>query len=309
MLFSDKIRAELLGGALSEHNGCLAGDCRGFNLALTAEKNIYNINVSASKAEDSGNAALGEYLHKTLGSDKRVADYEIFPNRINVDIRKAKKPQEAINAVMDPILDYLKANGYKSGCGECADSVAGLWQVKEEAMYLCPKCAKNLKKQTRTERLQNPRKHSKLLPGLLGALLGALIGAGCWVLLFRTGHTDGCGLAGLVMGLLAVLGYRILGKKLDVKGILCCIVVLAVTVYFANRLTWCIEGYLGLSGEYGWSFGDVYRDLRTILEGAEVLKGYYIQCALGYILAALMVVPFAIHAFRSASRTRVRKIK
>lgn len=74
MLFSDKIRAELLGGALSEHNGCLAGVCRGFNLALTAEKNIYNINVSASKAEDSGNAALGEYLHKTLGSDKRVAD-------------------------------------------------------------------------------------------------------------------------------------------------------------------------------------------------------------------------------------------
>lgn len=307
MQLNDQIRTQLLGGALADRGGCLAGEYRGFSTILSAEKSGCRLCVSASRREDGGNAALSAFLENIRRDSRDIQDLEVLPARFTVTFRRTRKPVETINAVMEPIYTFLSEGGYASGCSECGGGSPALWQVGEQAQFLCADCGKKAKKAARAAAKQVPS--SRLLPGLMGALLGALLGAILWPVLFRMGHTGGCGLAGLAMAVLALLGYKLLGKRLDRRAIVGIGLVLAVTIFLVNRCTWAYEGYLGLSGEYGWTYGDVFRDLRTVLEGAEVYRGYCLQCLLGLALAAAVLLPFGLRAFRLAEKNRVKKLK
>ena len=60
----------------------------------------------------------------------------------------------------------------------------------------------------------------KVVGGILGAFLGTLIGAICIVLVNQFGYI--ASISGVVMGVCALKGYQILGKKMSLKGINMC---------------------------------------------------------------------------------------
>lgn len=68
----------------------------------------------------------------------------------------------------------------------------------------------------------------KVAGGILGAFLGTLIGAICIVLVNQFGYI--ASISGVVMGVCALKGYQILGKKMSLKGIIICVILWYISV-------------------------------------------------------------------------------
>lgn len=311
MLFAEKYRAQILNGALVDHKTCLAGFCRGYYITLTVNK-AYNICVNASREEDTDNVALGAFLGQLRAGNNKILGITVLPNRFTVSIRAAnigKKVPEQINSIMEPILNHLTLNGYTSGCGSCGSNAAQLssWQVNNEVCYLCDACAGKLEESLQENQTQTREQKSNLIPGLVGAFLGTLIGVALWILLSRLGII--AGVAGLVMGVCAMKGYELMGKQLDRKGVISCIVLLIVMIYFSNKLAWSIDGYLALK-EYDWTFGEVFQNLSIILAESDLTGSYFRDLGLGFLLTAAASFSSIINAFRASNGSyRIRKIK
>lgn len=310
MVFSEEIRRQILSGKLVDYKRYLAGDIRGYLTILSVKDGAYFVCVSANKKEDCGNASLDSFLKKEQKEKrKQLLDVTVFANRFTIVIRKAKHIPEQINGIMEPIYHYLSENGYVSGCSNCgACKTNARWLVNDDILFLCNDCAKQIRKSLSKKRKTEIRR-SRFFPGLLGALFGALLGAVIWLMIFKTGYPDYCGLAGFAMSVLSFVGYRLAGGRLELKGVLSSIIVSSVLIYFTNRCVWTYEGYLGLQ-EYEWSFGEVYHQLHTILEGAEVIKSYYIQFIHGYFTAALPSIIFLRKTIRmKTGKNFVKKLK
>ena len=76
-----------------------------------------------------------------------------------------------------------------------------------------------------------PRKSNVLL-GVIGAVVFSLIGCVIWVLIGKLGYISYLG--ALAMSLLTVTGYKLLGRKFDIAGVITCLVVVAAAVFVSN---------------------------------------------------------------------------
>lgn len=74
--------------------------------------------------------------------------------------------------------------------------------------------------------------------GIVGALVGALLGAASIVLFGQMGYV--ASLSGLILAFCTVKGYELLAKGRSIKGIIVCLVLIAVAPYFADRLNWAL---------------------------------------------------------------------
>ena len=61
-MYSEKVRAELLGGALADHKTHYAGYCQGYYMTFVPQADGYRVTVNASLPADPGNAALYSFL-------------------------------------------------------------------------------------------------------------------------------------------------------------------------------------------------------------------------------------------------------
>ena len=78
----------------------------------------------------------------------------------------------------------------------------------------------------------------KVAGGILGAFLGTLIGAICIVLVNQFGYI--ASISGVVMGVCALKGYQILGKKMSLKGIIICVILILLMVYISNWFSYAV---------------------------------------------------------------------
>ena len=72
--------------------------------------------------------------------------------------------------------------------------------------------------------------------GTVGAFVGCIIGAILIVVLSYMGYM--ASISGLVMGICALKGYTLLGKKMSVKGIVITAVLMIVTVLVSHMVSW-----------------------------------------------------------------------
>ena len=78
----------------------------------------------------------------------------------------------------------------------------------------------------------------KVAGGILGAFLGTLIGAICIVLVNQFGYI--ASISRVVMGVCALKGYQILGKKMSLKGIIICVILMLLMVYISNWFSYAV---------------------------------------------------------------------
>jgi hypothetical protein len=140
---------------------------------------------------------------------------------------------------------------------------------------------------------KNKDAKEKVFMGILGAILFSLGGVAVWVLLWYVGFI--AGLAGLLTVVLAVNGYKVLGKKLTKRGLIIAIIVAIVMIIFAWMISITIdvmqafkEGYK--AGEIdvmptvlqAFAFG-----LITVFTNAKVAGSYILELVIGLALTAL----------------------
>lgn len=122
--------------------------------------------------------------------------------------------------------------------------------------------------------------------GFIGAFVGSLIGAVCIVLLGQFGYI--ASICGVVMGICALKGYTLLGKRMSVKGLVISVVLMIIMVYLSNMVS------------YGLAVAEVYEvdkitgisAVHMLLGEGAIESGYYFKDLLMlYIFTALGAVP------------------
>ena len=308
-MFNEKIRAEILNGGLADHKTYLSGYCRGYYMTFCTVEGGYLLTVSAFRETDPDNAALKAFLMQCQAGNKKIRFVDTAPYRFTIGLRLVnftKKVPELVNGVMEPILNFLVSNGYRTGCGCCGDGVNALncWSVNGELIHLCDSCAEEVGQALKDAQAATKAKKGNFLTGVVGALLGAAIGCVVWVLIYMAGYI--AGIAGLIMAVCAMKGYELLGGHLDKKGIIASIVILIAGVYFANKISYAWMFCDSLK-DYGFTFFDAFRNLSALLEeftalsGEDLVGGYTKDLLIGYGLTALATVTNIVNAFRTSN--------
>lgn len=141
---------------------------------------------------------------------------------------------------------------------------------------------------------------SNFIPGLVGAFLGSLIGAVLWVIIYKAGFI--AGIAGAVTAVCAMKGYEMLGKSLDIKGVIGSIIIVIITIFLANKIAWSWDIYEVYTQQFGYemSFFDAFASADEIIEFSELTSEYYTDLIIGYVLTVLSCYKNFIAAFKSA---------
>ncbi|MEY8352077.1 hypothetical protein AALB39_01845 [Lachnospiraceae bacterium 54-53] len=124
-----------------------------------------------------------------------------------------------------------------------------------------------------------------LLPGIVGALLGSLVGAGLWVLIGQIGFI--AGIAGFVMLKLALSGYQKLGKGLDKKGAVICLIITAGMILGANFLDYAVSmarAYFQYEASFETLFY-VFSSFGSLMSEMDMWQGFFLDLAIGYGLS------------------------
>ena len=95
-MYSEKVRAELLDGALADHKTHYAGCCRGYYMTMTPQAEGYRLTVNASMPGDPGNAALYAFLERARGENKKIVSVGVTPYRFFVITRTDHQSQLTI---------------------------------------------------------------------------------------------------------------------------------------------------------------------------------------------------------------------
>lgn len=145
---------------------------------------------------------------------------------------------------------------------------------------------------------------SNMVLGLVGALIGALIGAALWIVIYQLGYL--AGIAGAAIIGFSIKGYAILGKNIDIKGLICCVVLSIATIYFSHRVAFTISCMGSMNEFYDthMNFIMAYTNLNDFMKkldaasqalglGESVIVAYWRDLFVGYVLSAVVGIPMA----------------
>lgn len=143
-------------------------------------------------------------------------------------------------------------------CGHC---------LPADAVF-CPQCGQRVGTVPASEKQEN------VFTGIVGALLGAVLGGIVVVVLAQFGAV--APLAGLALGFLILMGYRLLGNVLSHRGIIICMVLLAVAPYISDRFSWAVTLMAAYSSVEG-TLLQFYGTIPTLIDGGSIPLVAYLQ--------------------------------
>lgn len=294
---------QILGGCLHPYKAHMAGCCRGFYLTVEPMMGQYMVSVAASQPGTEGNGCLMEFLRQQQKGKPQLTGFQVGRHSVRFSIQihgNAGKVSEAANSVLDPLIDYLAANSYRSGCSNCGGPISMEGQYEMDGVYsfLCGNCGSGLLEDAALEK-------SNAFLGLAGAVLGSLAGIALWLFFFWCGFV--VGLAGMAIMKGASIGYQKLGGCLDKKGKAISLLAAIAAIFFANRLGCSLDAYFGLR-EYGYLFTEIFWGLEGFLAPSGMLY-YYGGLFLGYLLTIAGMARFGETGFLvTSSGKRIRKV-
>ena len=308
-MLKEKLRAQILGGALKDYKQHMSGCCKGYYVVIEPQQAQYAVKINASAEDDADNAKLNTYLMQKKDEVKEILNVKTGAHYFVLYVKMpnlAKNIPDVVNGVVEPILQYLRTNYYVSGCESCGTSQSAVesYEINGGHHYLCADCAKEVNAALEENQQNMKTKKSKFLPGLVGAFLGSLIGAVLWVVIFKLGYI--AGIAGLVTGVCALKGFELLGGHVDRKGVIGSVIIMLITIFLANKIAWSWDAYTALK-DYDYTFSDCFRYLGEILEANELTGSYYGDLIIGYALTFLSSFRNIIAAFKASSGTYTMK--
>lgn len=302
-MIKEKLRAQILGGALQDHKNHLAGSYRGFYITVNSVPPQYIVRINASSPNDVGNVALKTFAEQQKIQNKHLNNVEVYSYAIVLTIRTPnllKNLPTVMNSAIEPIINYLSNGMYSSGCENCGNALEQIscYEVNGLHHHFCDGCVDSIQASLQDRQDATISHKSNLIPGLVGALLGSLIGCVLWVIIYRFGYI--AGIAGAVTAICAMKGYEKFGNVLDKKGVICSVIITVIMIFLANKIAWAWEAY-SVYGDYGYSFSDCFRSLGEIIKASDLTGNYYIDLVIGYGLTLLASYKNFINAFKTST--------
>lgn len=313
-MLSENLRRQLLDGNMTDHNKYITGTCKGFHVTVnTTENNMYLFKISAHSENDPGNANLQSFAESQKTVTKQIQAVNVQDNNITMVVTRAfraKKIPEHLNAAVMPIIDFLANNNYATGCMQCGthDSQIDCYDINGRHHYLCSNCVENVETALFDRKQDILSNKSKLIPGIVGALLGSMIGCVVYFLVWQLGYI--AAVAGLVTAVCAFKGYEMLGKTLDKKGVLACVIVIIFAVYLSNELVWSYDAYTAFRDNgINLNFFECFRSIKMIITELNLTAQYYTNLVIAYVLTVVGSIGSIIGAFKSSTGSyKVKKV-
>lgn len=301
----------LFGGCLKDYGTYMAGTFQTCPLTFWQENNNFVVTVSTYVENEDSLTALKNELKALRKSFPKLTSAS-FASKTQVKLVVApklsfKKNLADLNSLVDQLVDFMLYHGNIRGCAQCGspEYPPELYEVNGRPVFLCTACAARIEQETLVTRDEVSAQSSNLFAGLVGALIGSLAGVAVWLLLDQLGFI--AGISGALMAIGAMWLYAKLGGCLDKKGVICCIIVVAVMVFAANYLAYGIA-YFKVLKPYGYTFGDCFKYQFQFLKMDEIVGGYIINLIIGYGLTAVACVPRFAQAMKSTSGPTFKKL-
>ena len=123
-------------------------------------------------------------------------------------------------------------------------------------------------------------KPENVVAGIVGAILGAAIGAAAIVLLDMAGYV--AAISGVILAICTYKGYELLGGKLSKKGLIIGTLLILVTPYVADRISWALA-IMEAWEAYGVTFAEAF----AVVHEAAEMESYLAGLGMLYLFTAL----------------------
>lgn len=169
-----------------------------------------------------------------------------------------------VRGLTEELRNFLEKYKAESCCESCGENkeLKFYYEGMNPRLY-CSDCGRIKRKKTEEMREKRKKEGSRIPLGILGAFIGSLPGAALWAGIIVYGLYNGlAGTAAVVIVTGAVLGFRLLGKKLGVAAFITVSAVSALSMLLANHLifTWLIYT------SYAYAFDQTYSMLlKTVI--------------------------------------------
>lgn len=243
----------------------------------------FNLTFSVSKNR-------ARLLEETLDEIKKLSDkirtIRISNFKISILIKpevKLAKYVDNFEEVINKTVEYFKANDILNtdeANGEICET--NIVNVKGNPLIIGEKTFNEYNTTIKNDIEINPIKENILL-GIIGAFAGSLLGFIAIIIIGQLGFI--ASISGVAMGFATLEGYRLLGKKVDKKGIIISIIVMIVMTYIASRLNFAIYIKREVPGANLWY---VFKNMNLLIKYQYInTSSYYGDMALTYFFTAL----------------------
>ncbi|MBC8536146.1 hypothetical protein [Feifania hominis] len=277
------------------------GRLRGYDMTVTSSsKNeaLATMNVESANADSA--EMLSQFLYLLPKSHPCVA-FAHYQNRtVTVGMRgSGAAGVSAFSAALGDVTNFLLQHGFASCCRYCgAKTGLAAYSINGKCDTMCESCFQSVSGGSAAV-AQEPKKSNFGL-GVVGALIGAALGCVVWVLIYQFGYI--AGIAGAAMLIFAAKGYELLGGRIDVRGVILCSILSIVMLFVAVNVTMFVEVYKALKEYYYVTLSDIdfVALFRTAWADGELRRAMLADLGVGYLLAALVGVPYAMQLFKKA---------
>jgi len=258
--------------------------------------------INASNPADLNNAQLNNWLQLNIGSFKDVIGIGANLGYVFLNIKipfSGNNVPDLINYNVNSIINFLVSNGYTTCCGNCGKNHQNIecYNINDNYGYFCNDCIVKIEENFKKNKVQTTTVHSELLKGILGAVCGALLGLIVWVIIYKLGFISAFG--GFVIAFGTLFGFEKMGKILNKKSAIICIIIIILTVWLANKVSWALDAYSSLKGYY--SFFECFKLLSELIKVSNLTSEYYSDLFMGYFFTVIGSYKMILQVFRNST--------
>lgn len=201
---------------LKRAQGLTFGDVLGYTTTLSEEAGYQILTISTRLVEEQKVILRSRLAQRALGREFCIEELRLADDRITVLFLSRPGTPAKMQCFIQwfyPCLDEIGADKGEL-CSICRREVGpdGIWKLNGGiARRVHQSCALREEQIAPPTALPVAAESGSYLRGLLGALLGAILGGAVWAVVLSIGYVT-C-VVGLLIGWLAVTGYRKLGGR------------------------------------------------------------------------------------------------
>jgi hypothetical protein len=276
----------------------LCGYYRGFATVtnLNSRARCYDVVIWASRPgadmAPQMNQWLAEYAQRNPACTGGNAANQMLVGHIAIN-KKRDITAQSLLAFYNDATGWLSANGMVSSCESCGSGESAIYNLGGRLHVICPRCLEEMTAQAKAEQTATP---GNLPAGVVGALLFSLAGVALWVLVNRLGYV--AAICGLVLMVCTFKGYEFFGKKMDMAGIVVCILVALFMGFVSQYICIGMDIYDAFRYDYDITLMDALRSVPNFMLDPDLglISAYAPDLLMGYLFMALGSFSFVRNA-------------
>ena len=279
----------------------ICGKYQGYSILIRSlqRQGLCHITMSAKVPGENVGDVLTPTLQRYAASRPEIQFTSYKGHVISIGIKNtAKITAENVIKISNELVTLLRTNGMINCCQTCgSEEDVGIYTVFGEHAILCPTCFERSKSELALAQNAIHTKKTNYAFGIVGALLGSLLGVLIWVIAAQFGKI--VGISGIVFIVGSLYGFKKLGGKLNIAGLIISALISVAMLLFAEYLTFAIEIFQQYKNEYDITFLDAFRAVADFLEDEEVYRVLLHDVVIGLLFLVAGGVTSAISIFKN----------